>query len=415
MSPLQSLSILLFIAALSAWLNHRYIKLPSAIGVMSVSLVFSMAIIGLDYIGILDTNHAITFISIFDFEQLLLHGMLAFLLFAGGLSIDLGELNSQKGVIAVLSTVGVVFSTFLVGLLYWLSLGLIDIEIPFIFALLFGAIVSPTDAVAVLGILKKVGVPKSLEVKVVGESLFNDGVGVVVFFAVSTMAFGKNISASEIAVSLSIEVLGGVILGLLLGCLAYRMLKAVDEYVVEILLTLALAAGGYALAERIHVSAPMCAVVAGLIVGNHGRAFAMSERTRQHLDTFWELIDELLNAVLFVLIGLEIITLTVNRGFILAGLFGICVVVISRLLSVWLSVTAMKKWRSFSPHAVKILAWGGLRGGISVALALSLPVGGFHDLLVISTYIVVLFSVLVQGSTLSFLLKFATRASSKTS
>lgn len=407
MNPLSSLGILLFTAALSAWLNHRYLKLPAAIGVMTVSLLFSLGIIILGRFGVFDIARATVVIGALDFEALLLHGMLAFLLFAGGLTIDLSELSSQKGVVAVLSTIGVVLSTFVVGLIFWVSLGWIGIEIPFVVALLFGAIVSPTDAVAILGILKKVGVPKSLEIKVVGESLFNDGVGVVVFFAVSALAFGKDISGSEILLTLSVEVMGGVILGLVLGWITYRMLRAVDEYVVEVLLTLALASGGYALAEWLHVSAPIFAVVAGLIIGNHGRAFAMSERTRAHLDTFWELIDESLNAVLFVLIGLEILTLSINTGFVLAGMLGVIGVFISRLVSVWISVVIMSRWRSFSPHVVKILTWGGLRGGISVALALSLPLGEFHDLLVLSTYIVVLFSVVVQGSTLPALLRYA--------
>ena len=406
MGPLPSLSILLLTAALSAWLNHRYLKLPSAIGVMIISLLFSLIIIGLGNIHAFDISFASSFVAEFNFEQLLLHGMLAFLLFAGGLSVELGDLNSQKGMVAVLSTVGVVLSTFLAGSLYWISLGWLGIEVPFVIALLFGAIVSPTDAVAVLGILKKVGVPKALETKIVGESLFNDGIGVVAFFAVSSLAFGQDLSTSDVVMTLSVEVIGGVFLGLTLGLITYKMLKAVDEYVVEILLTLALASGGYALAEAIHVSAPICAVVAGLIIGNQGRAIAMSEKTRQHLDTFWELVDELLNAVLFVLIGLEILTLSVDKSLIFAGLFGIVAVLVSRFISVWLPIAIMRRWRPFSPHVVKILSWGGLRGGISVALALSLPLGGSHDLLVISTYVVVLFSVLIQGSTLPLLLRY---------
>lgn len=407
MTSLQLISILLTVAALSAWLNHRFLKLPSAIGVMIVSLVFSLILIGLGTVGAINISIVSSLVGSIDFESLLLHGMLAFLLFAGGLTINLEDLSSQKGAVAMFSTIGVFIATFLIGWLFWISLGFIGIEVPFIIALLFGAIVSPTDAVAVLGILRKVGVPKSLEVKVVGESLFNDGIGVVIFFAVSSLAFGDGVTLPKVLMTLLEEVLGGLLLGGVLGWLTYKMLKAIDEYVVEILLTLALASGGYALAEFLHVSAPICAVVAGLIIGNQGRAFAMSEKTREHLDTFWELIDELLNVVLFVLIGLEIITLTISRDYVFTGLIAICVVMIGRFVSVYVPVTAMKKRRSFSPHVVKIITWGGLRGGISIALALALPKGEYHDLLVVTTYIVVLFSVLVQGSTLPLLLRYA--------
>jgi len=296
-------------------------------------------------------------------------------------------------------------STAISGTLYWLGLGWLGIPIPFIVALLFGAIISPTDAVAVLGILRKVGVPKTLETKVVGESLFNDGVGVVVFLAISTLAFGQAVTVADVGEALATEVVGGAILGLGLGYIAFRMLKTVDEYVVELLLTLSLASGGYALGERLHVSAPICAVVSGLIIGNQGRALAMTERTREHLDTFWELIDELLNAILFVLIGLEILTLTLKTHYVGAGLLAIVAALTSRVISVWLPLTALSKRQTCRPHTVKILAWGGLKGGISVALALSLPLFEFRDLIIVSTYIVVLFSVLIQGSTLPLLLR----------
>jgi CPA1 family monovalent cation:H+ antiporter len=409
MSLLHLLAIVFTIAALSSWLNKRYLKLPSAIGIMSVSLLFSLVLIALGHTGLVDISTAYTVVGLFDFESLLLHGMLAFLLFAGGLSVNLDDLRSQKGAIAVLSTLGVAFSAFLTGGLFWGGASALGIEIPFIIALLFGAIVSPTDAVAVLGILRKVGVSKSLETKVVGESLFNDGVGVVVFFTIMEIAFGNNPTALDVLRSLALEVFGGISLGVVLGWIAFIMLKAVDDYVVEILLTLALASGGYSLAELLHVSAPICVVIAGLIIGNHGREWAMSERTLEHLDTFWELVDELLNAVLFVLIGLKIITLSIDEHYVLAGILGIVAVLASRFVSVWIPITIMKRFRSFSPHVTKILAWGGLKGGISVALALALPVGEHHDLLVISTYIVVLFSVLIQGSTLPYLLSYAKR------
>jgi CPA1 family monovalent cation:H+ antiporter len=405
MTSLESLSVLLSIAALSAWINHRYLKLSSAIGLMSVSLLFSLLLIGLGKLGYLNIDLVESLVRSFDFEQLLMHGMLAFLLFAGALTIRLSDLSAQRTAVALLSTFGVMLSTAISGTLYWLGLGWLGIPIPFIVALLFGAIISPTDAVAVLGILRKVGVPKTLETKVVGESLFNDGVGVVVFLAISTLAFGQAVTVADVGEALATEVVGGAILGLGLGYIAFRMLKTVDEYVVELLLTLSLASGGYALGERLHVSAPICAVVSGLIIGNQGRALAMTERTREHLDTFWELIDELLNAILFVLIGLEILTLTLKTHYVGAGLLAIVAALTSRVISVWLPLTALSKRQTFRPHTVKILAWGGLKGGISVALALSLPLFEFRDLIIVSTYIVVLFSVLIQGSTLPLLLR----------
>jgi CPA1 family monovalent cation:H+ antiporter len=372
---------------------------------MSVSLLFSLLLIGLGKLGYLNIDLVESLVRSFDFEQLLMHGMLAFLLFAGALTIRLSDLSAQRTAVALLSTFGVMLSTAISGTLYWLGLGWLGIPIPFIVALLFGAIISPTDAVAVLGILRKVGVPKTLETKVVGESLFNDGVGVVVFLAISTLAFGQAATVADVGEALATEVVGGAILGLGLGYIAFRMLKTVDEYVVELLLTLSLASGGYALGERLHVSAPICAVVSGLIIGNQGRALAMTERTREHLDTFWELIDELLNAILFVLIGLEILTLTLKTHYVGAGLLAIVAALTSRVISVWLPLTALSKRQTFRPHTVKILAWGGLKGGISVALALSLPLFEFRDLIIVSTYIVVLFSVLIQGSTLPLLLR----------
>ena len=371
---------------------------------MIVSLVVSLSLIALGHLGFLDAATVASYISSIDFEHLLLHGMLAFLLFAGALTVKFSDLSLQKVPVAILSTVGVTISTFGAAALYWVTLKWFGIELPFVIALLFGAIVSPTDAVAVLGILRKVGAPKSLETKVVGESLFNDGVGVVIFLAISSVAFGREITTAEVVTTLALEVVGGALVGLILGWVVFLMCKAVDDYVVEVLLTLALAAGGYAFAEVLHVSAPICAVVSGLIIGNQGRELAMTERTRDHLDTFWELIDELLNAVLFVVIGLEIFVLSADMREVFAGCIGIGAVLISRVVSVWIPITFLSIRRSFAPRTVSILAWGGLKGGISVALALSLPAGEFRELIVVSTYIVVVFSVLVQGTTLPLLL-----------
>jgi CPA1 family monovalent cation:H+ antiporter len=285
-------------------------------------------------------------------------------------------------------------------------LSLLGFNIAFIYCLLFGALISPTDPIAVLGILKKVDTPKSLETKIVGESLFNDGVGVVIFLILLEMAgSGHEIGVGRIFMLFVQEAIGGGLLGFAAGMLAYWMLKQVDNYQVEILITLGLVTGGYALADALHLSAPIAIVVAGLLIGNHGRSFAMSEDTRQNLDTFWELADEVLNAVLFLLIGLEVMVLSYTWMSFTGALLAIVIVLSARLISVSVPIFLLKRVRSFSPNVVKILTWGGLRGGISIALALSLPVGGERDVLLAITYGIVVFSILVQGLTISPYLK----------
>ncbi len=398
---LLTISLLLLAASFSAFINHHFLRLPPAIGIMSVSLGISLILIGISETGLINLTGPANLIRELDFDSLLLHGMLSFLLFAGALHINFEDLHLEKVVIAVLATLGVVLACVLTGSLYWVFAGWIGIDMPFMLALVFGALISPTDPIAVLGILRKAGVPKNLETIISGEALFNDGIGVVVFLTISALAFNGDASVISVASTLFREVSGGTILGLTLGWVTYRMLKTVDSYAVEVLLTLTLAAGSYSLAEVLHVSAPICTVVAGLIVGNQGRMFAMSETTRRHLDMFWELTDEFLNAVLFMLIGFEIIALSIKSYYVVAGLASIIAVLAGRWLSVWIPITFMSKWRNFAPGTVKILTWGGLRGGISVALALSLPLIEHHDLLVVSTYITVLFSILIQGTSLT--------------
>jgi CPA1 family monovalent cation:H+ antiporter len=291
----------------------------------------------------------------------------------------------------------------------WLMFGALEVDVSLLYCLIFGALISPTDPIAVLGILKSIGVPKALEIKITGESLFNDGVGVVVFLALLQIAtgagHGADVSALGIAGLFVQEALGGALFGLAAGWIAYRMLKTVDNYQVEVLITLALVMGGYAIAGRLHLSGPIAIVVAGLLIGNHGRAMAMSEHTRENLDTFWELIDEVLNAVLFVLIGLEVLVLTFTREYLIAGLAAIPLVLFARLLSVSFTINFLRRFRMFPPHVVRILTWGGLRGGISVALALALPRGPEREILVAVTYLVVLFSIIVQGLTLGPLIR----------
>ena len=394
------LAVLITLSAVFSYLNYRFIKLPTTIGVMVISLLGSLGIAVIGSLGFGLEEDALRLLKSIDFDETLLHGMLSFLLFAGALHIDLDRLARQKWIIGTLATVGTVGSTFMIGILAWLVLDLLNIGLPLMYCLLFGALISPTDPIAVLGILKKARVPESLETKISGESLFNDGVAVVVFLVLLQIAAGgHNITAGTVAWLFAKEALGGIVYGLVIGVIAYAMLKSVDNYQVEVLITLALVAGGYALADTLHLSGPLAIVVAGLLIGNHGRLLAMSDRTRKNLDTFWELVDEVLNAVLFVLIGLEVLVLSWNHSYLIASALLIPLLLLSRFVSVALPIVVMRCFRTFSPNVIKILTWGGLRGGISVAMALSLPPGRHRDIILTITYAVVIFSIVVQGLT----------------
>ena len=400
------LAILITLAAVFSYINFRYIGLPVTIGVMVIALSMSLMINLLGSFGLGLKPQAELLLRNIDFDRTLLHGMLSFLLFAGALHIDINDLIELKWSIGALATVGTLISTFLVGTLTWFVLGWFGIGLSYLYCLLFGALISPTDPIAVLSILKTAGAPKSLEMRITGESLFNDGVGIVVFLVILEMATGAHeVSAGHIGLLFIQEVIGGVLFGLGLGYLAYQMLKSVDNYQVELLITLALVAGGYALADALHLSGPIAIVVAGLLIGNHGRLFGMSEKTRAHLDVFWELVDEILNAVLFVLIGLEVLVLTFTKQYLLASLLIIPLVLFARFVAIGIPVTLLRPFRAFSPGAVRIMTWGGLRGGISVALALSLPPGRERDVILAITYAVVVFSIVVQGLTLGRMVK----------
>jgi CPA1 family monovalent cation:H+ antiporter len=411
MNLFHILAMLLTASAIFSYINYRFLKLPTTIGIMLVALAFSLLLNLLSPFGIEIEHEVEIMLDSIEFDDAVLHGMLSFLLFAGALHVDLSELSRQRGVIITLATLGVVSATFIIGAVSWYVFNLVGVAIPFIYCLLFGALISPTDPIAVLGILKQSNAPKSLEAKITGESLFNDGMAVVVFLVLLRIAAGgTDVSASDVLLLFSQEAIGGVIFGLGAGALTYWMLKSVDNYQVEVLLTLALVTGGYAVAEVLHLSAPIAIVCAGLLIGNHGRTLAMSEKTREHLDTFWELVDEVLNAVLFVLIGLEVLTLVYDQKYLLAGLLAIPIVLLARFITVGIPITVMRRFRNFTPGAIKILTWGGLRGGISVALALSLPASDIRDALVVVTYVVVIFSILVQGLTIGPLIRASTRS-----
>lgn len=397
---LNIIAVCIVITALMAYVNHRFIKLPTAIGVMAVALVFSLLLLALDRLGVASALHdaEVSLLQSIDFADVLMQGMLSFLLFAGALHIDLSALKAFRWQVGGLAVLGTLLSTLVVGYALYALLPFVGLPLPLMYCLLFGALISPTDPIAVMGILKSAKAPRELELVIAGESLFNDGVGVVVFsLLLGMLASGVAPSAGQAGELLLHEAGGGLLLGLLLGSVAFWLMRSVDNYQVEVLLTLATVVGGYALAARLHLSGPLAMVVAGLIVGNHGRALAMSDTTRRYVDMFWELIDEILNAVLFVLIGLELLLISFPRHVLLGAGVAIAVTLVARLFTVGVPVRLMPRTFNLPAGSWKVLTWGGLRGGISVALALSLPAGPERDTVLALTYCVVIFSILVQG------------------
>ncbi len=390
----------LVITALLAYLNHRFVRLPTTIGVMVIALALSLMIVVLDVVGF---SHALrsyeeSLLRSIDFSNVLMQGMLSLLLFAGALHVDLSELKALRWPVASLALIGTLVSTLIVGYGISIALPWAGLELPLMYCLLFGALISPTDPIAVMGILKSAGAAKNLELVIAGESLFNDGVGVVIFaLLLGTLASGSAPTTGSALTLLAREAGGGIAFGLVLGYVTYRLLKSVDEYQVEVLLTLATVTGGYALASHLHISGPLAMVVTGLILGNQGRALAMSDTTRRYVDMFWELLDEILNAVLFVLIGMEVLLIAFSPPVLLAGTLAIVVTLLARLLSVGVPVALLGSRFGLPRGAWRVLTWGGLRGGISVALALSLPTGGHRDTVLALTYCVVVFSILIQG------------------
>ena len=400
-------ALCLVVTALVAWLNERYIRLPTTIGVMAIAMLVSLSLVGLDRFGIAGSlrDHAVSLVRLIDFSEVLMQGMLSVLLFAGALHIDLGRLRRYRWQVGALALIGTLASTFVVGGMMWVVMPWIGIALPFVYCLLFGALISPTDPIAVMSVLKSAGVPRNLELVIAGESLFNDGIGVVIF-ALLVAAATKGMPSWDAAGLLLLqEAGGGIALGLVLGYGTCRLLKGVDQYPVEVLLTLAAVIGGSSLASRLHVSGPLAMVVAGLLIGNYGRAEAMSETTRRYIDMFWQLLDEILNAVLFVLIGLEVLLVAFTGHLLLAGAVAIAVTLFARWLTVGVPVALLGPWFQLRRGAATALTWGGLRGGISVALALSLPAQGPRNTLLTLTYCVVVFSILVQGLTIGRVVK----------
>lgn len=401
------IAVVLSLSAAFAYINLRFIGLPTTIGVMLMALALSAGLLALGWLGVAGLPaFAAALLAAVNFDKTLMDGMLSFLLFAGALHVNIDDLARKKWSIGLLATVGVLLSTVIVGALVYFLLAALGLNAPFIYCLLFGALISPTDPIAVLATLKKAGIAKTLETKIAGESLFNDGVGVVVFIVilgvVQVDATSGGALLTRAVETFMWEALGGVVFGFALGWCGFYLLKSVDNYQVETLLTLALVFGGYTLAHALHLSGPIAVVVAGLIIGNRGRRYAMSSTTRMRLDNFWELLDEILNVVLFVLIGLEVLILQWQGAYLIAGALAIPLILLARFVSVGLPVTFLRAviGRAFSQNAVKILVWGGIKGGISVALALTLPPGPERDVFLVITYIVVVFSITVQGLTI---------------
>lgn len=414
MEAFQIAALLLVVAAVVAWLNHRYVGLPTTIGVMLVALAISLGLQGMHALGLPVKEPVVELLHEVDFSHALLDVMLAFLLFAGALHVDIGDLLGNRWIIGGMATLGVAASTFLVAGLFYLVANAAGAEISFLHAMLFGALISPTDPIAVLGILKSANAPRPLAAKIAGESLFNDGIGVVVFTVLVALAgaghAGEALDATGILELFAVEVLLSLVLGVGAGYTAYRMLRSVDGYHVEVLITLALCVGVYALAASLHSSGPLAVVAAGLLIGNTGRRYAMSPKVVEHVDTFWELIDEILNVVLFVLVGMEVLLVPFEPSFLWVGVVAIPLVLFARFLAVGSAVTLLRRVRTFVPHTIKIMTWGGLRGGISIALALMLPVDlAARDLILTATYVVVVFSIVVQGLTVGKLVKLVPR------
>ncbi|WP_425071855.1 cation:proton antiporter [Sagittula sp. S175] len=404
MNLLQIASFLIVLAATFGVINYFVLKLPSAIGILVVALATSMGMLALDALiptfTLADDLRAL--VQGIDFSDALLEGMLGLLLFAGALHVKLSDLKAVWPTVLLMATAGVAISTAVIGLgFHWLT------GAPILVALVFGALISPTDPVAVMGVLKEANLRKSLETQVAGESLFNDGVGYVVFLVLVGLAFpamahgdAHGSPAMDALKLFAQEALGGAALGLLLGWLTFRVMRHIDDYSLEVLMTLALAFGGYELAIWLHVSAPIAAVCSGLLIGDIGAKHGMSEETREYVDKFWVLVDEILNAVLFMLIGVEIFAVQLGADVLLTGVICIALGLAGRFAAVALPIIALKPFTDFAPGVIRIMTWGGLKGGISVALALSLPESEWKPTILTVTYVIVVFSIIVQGLTI---------------
>lgn len=407
-----SFSVLIVLASFFAYLNLRYLKLPSTIGIMIIAMITSILMVITGNLFPKTFSHFSALLQDVDFTEVLMGAMLNFLLFAGAIHINLKDLREQRGPVIIFSTVSVVISTFAIGFILFYVAPLLGVHLPFIFCLLFGALISPTDPIAVMGVLKEAKVRKSLETKVAGESLFNDGVAVVIFAVILQLANGSDIDISfgNISWLLIKEAIGGFLLGTLLGLGASNAMRKIDDYKVSVLITLSVVMGGYLIAHSMHISGPLTMVAAGIVIGNYGKRTAMSETTKDYLNKFWELIDEILNAILFLFIGFELLIIKNVTSYWQIGMISILIVLFARFISIYIPVILIPFKNKFSNGTIKVLVWGGLRGGVSIALVLSMSEGPYKATLVAVTYFVVVFSIIVQGLTVG---KVATRVLSK--
>ncbi|WP_430615152.1 cation:proton antiporter [Flavobacterium sp. JP2137] len=393
-------SVFIVLASWFAYLNLRFLKLPTTIGIMVIAVLVSIGIRLLgDQLFPEATRDFFQLISQFNFDEVLMGAMLNFLLFAGALHINIADLREHRVAIMLYATVSVVLSAFFIAALLFYICPLFGVSLPFIYCLLFGTLISPTDPIVVLSVLKQVKVPKSIETKITGESLFNDGVAVVMFAVVLRLALSDEVDVTFLSVSrfFAQEVFGGVLVGLLLGYSASHVMKKIDDYKVTVLITLALVMGGFLLTKVLHVSSPLAMVIAGLVIGNYGKKVAMNDETQDYLTKFWELIDEILNAILFMFIGFELLLLPDIEKHIWIALVTIGVVLFSRLLSILIPYRVFSRNKIYTKGSLIVMVWGGIRGGVSIALVLSLPYNEYKEMLLEITYIVVLFSIVVQG------------------
>ena len=412
MTVFEISAFLIGLSALFGYLNHQFLRVPHTIGLVLMALAASVTVIVIDLVAPdAHVDRLITdVLDQIDFHEALMHGMLSFLLFAGALHVDFSAFRNRLRAIGLLATLGTLISTFAVATGVYFLFALFDTDLPFIWALVFGALISPTDPVAVLGLFKSVQIPESLQVKMAGESLFNDGVGVVVFTVVVSIAVagstdGGALGAAEVAELFFVEVFGGALLGIVAGYVGYRAMYHIDEHNLEVLITLAVVMVGYAVAIRLHMSGPIAMVVAGLFIGDQGMKYAVSDNTRDHLQKFWSLLDEILNSALFLLIGLEVLVIARTDTHVALALLAIPVTLAARWLSIYIPIRLLSHWQSYTKGAVPVLVWGGLRGGIAVALALSLPANEYKGTILTLTYAAVLFSIVVQGLSIKALVK----------
>lgn len=402
-------SVLIVLAAIFSYLNLRFLKLPSTIGIMIIAMIASLSLVGLGKSYPHLSTQFSNIIASVDFSEVLMGAMLNFLLFAGAIHISLHDLRKQRIPIMIFSTLGVIISTIIVGTLIYFAFGFLSMEVPFIQCLVFGALISPTDPIAVIAILKKAGIRKSVEIKVAGESLFNDGVAVVLFAVLLELAQGSeiDITFSHIIGLFVQEAIGGLLIGLLLGYIGSQGIRRINSYNVMIIITLAIVMGGYLVTRYLHISGPLTMVAAGLVIGNYGKAIAMSAMDKDYLDKFWELIDEILNAMLFLIIGFELLLIPNLNQYWLIGSIAILIVLLARFFSIWLPIRFIPKIGKFDKKTITILVWGGLRGGVSVALALTIDDRLNQNLFLSITYYVVVFSIIVQGLTIGKLTAYS--------